>query len=148
MNNYEPKKEKAAASLILAKQYHQAGDLAGAKRLYDKILAGDPRHVEALHLKGVLFYQKGEPVVAVKMIRQALLLSPNYLEAQANLGLAYEALGKLESAEHCYRDLLRKNRNLAGVHNNLGFVFKRKHERFFSAIQLFLDDFLCDFEWL
>ena len=48
-----------------AMRLHQQGQPAEAGRLYDAVLAGDPRHYGALHLKGVLRLQDGDFAGAV-----------------------------------------------------------------------------------
>ena len=41
------------------RQRHMAGDLAGAAELYEKVLAENPRHGDALNLLGVVRLQTG-----------------------------------------------------------------------------------------
>ena len=45
--------------LAFALSRHQAGECVEAEAVYRRILAADPRHADALHLLGVLNYQRG-----------------------------------------------------------------------------------------
>ncbi len=47
---------------------HQQGQAAEAAPLYDKVLAAQPRHYSALHLKGVLALQAGRYEAAIELI--------------------------------------------------------------------------------
>jgi len=67
---------------------HNAGDLAGAAGLYEKILAADPKQPDAWNLLGVLAYQSREWKAAVELIGRAIALKPMTMEYHLNLGLA------------------------------------------------------------
>ena len=72
----------------LALQHHQAGNLHQAESLYRQILQVDPRHVDALHLFGVMAHQVGRNDLAVDYIQQALRLHPEFPAAHNNLGMS------------------------------------------------------------
>ncbi len=51
---------------------------------------------------------------------QALRLAPKHVEARSNLGVALQALGRLDQAEVCFREAIRLRPNFADAHSNLG----------------------------
>lgn len=110
-------------SFDLAVQLHHAGNLQQAEQLYRRILAEQPRHVEALHMLGLLAHQVGHHDAAIDLMRQALSLQPAYFEARCNLGNVYQHLRRWPEALACYQEALRYNPQAAGVHNNLGSLY-------------------------
>ena len=113
-------------SFALAAKSHAEGDLAGARQLYDAILAHDPGHADSLHGLGVIAHQLGRDDLAEEMIRRALAQreDPTFLN---NLGLVALALGKPnEAAAHVFRALVLRpdypeaQVALGNVHNALG----------------------------
>jgi tetratricopeptide (TPR) repeat protein len=110
----------SAQALNLAVQQHQAGNLHEAEQLYRQILLAEPRHVDALHLLGVIAHQVGQHERAVEHIRAALRERPNFADAHCNLGAAVQALGQLEEAVACFRQAVYLKPDYAEAHNNLG----------------------------
>jgi tetratricopeptide (TPR) repeat protein len=86
---------------------HQAGQWAGAARLYRQVLARSPDDPEALHLLGVLHHQQGQHARAAELIGRAITLRPGDAAFHSNLAEACRALGQLERAAECYRTALR-----------------------------------------
>jgi tetratricopeptide (TPR) repeat protein len=102
--------------------YHRSGDLSRADAIYAEIVAHDPANAEAIHLRGVLAYQKGDYSSAVSAIQRALSLAPNSPAYLSNLGLAYQALGRLEEAAASYQAALNLAPSFAQAMSNLGNV--------------------------
>jgi tetratricopeptide (TPR) repeat protein len=109
-------------SLNTALHYHQQGRLHEAADLYQRILAADPGHAEALHLLGVVAHQVGQHTQAVELIGRAATLSPEVAAYRSNLAEAHRALGDCERAEVCCRDALRLQAHYPEAHNNLGLA--------------------------
>ena len=86
--------QSLAQMFQVALQLHQAGNLPQAEAIYRQILQIDPKHVESLHLFGVIAHQVGKHDVAISYIQEALRLYPRFCRALNNLGLALRALGK------------------------------------------------------
>lgn len=85
----------ASAALFDAAYKHQmAGRLADAEVAVRQALAIDPRHVDSLHLLGVLAGQAGQHQASLELIDQALALSPGFSSAHANRGVALMAMGR------------------------------------------------------
>ena len=55
-------------ALTRAVDRHQAGDLDSAEQAYRVILENQPDHADALHLLGLVLYQKGDPAQATDLI--------------------------------------------------------------------------------
>jgi len=110
------------AALQEALAHHQAGRIPEAERIYERILASEPRHADALHLLGVAAHQSGEHGRAIALISEAVeAVSGNALFLN-NLGEAHRALGEWERAAECYRRCLSVDPRNAPAHNNLGLV--------------------------
>ena len=81
---------------------HQAGRLDEAKAGYEKILRVQPDHFDALHLSGVIQYQRERYADAVKMIKKAIEVNANLAPPYSNLGLALQKLGRPQEALSSY----------------------------------------------
>ena len=86
------------AYLRVALEHHQAGRLAEAEAVYRKILEGDRKHVDCLHLLGVIRLQLGHTDEAIELLQRALDLNPDFAEAHNNLGVALRSSGAIEQA--------------------------------------------------
>lgn len=95
--------------LARAVTLHQQGQLAEAEQLYRQILTQAPQHFDALHLSGLVAFQRGDPDSALRLIGQALTLNPNSAPAQANLGMILSALGRPAAALPCFDRALALN---------------------------------------
>jgi protein O-GlcNAc transferase len=108
--------------IAAAIDHHRAGRLAEAEALYRRVLAQEPRHADALHLLGVLAYQRGQPESAADLIGRAIAIAgrnPGYL---SNLGLAYEALRRLDEAVNCYLEAMQKQPGFVEPSCNLAYI--------------------------
>lgn len=93
-------------------------------RLYQQILAVDPRHAEALNLCAIAYFQSGQPVEAVRSLQNAVSVQPNYVEAHNNLGNVFKALGKLAEAETAYAKALAIDPDYFDAHFNKGILLE------------------------
>lgn len=76
---------------------HQAGRLDEAGSLYEEALACAPDQFDALHMLGVVHFQRQDFVHARVLIGRALALRPDVAEAHRNLRLTENALRRLRS---------------------------------------------------
>ena len=118
--------QSVAQIFDLALQHHQAGNFGQAELLYRQILQVEPRHVDALHLSGLIAHQVGRNDLAVAYIQQALRLHPEFAEAYNNLGRALMLLGKRDEAIASFQQVLRRQPNHAEAHYNLGLVLQEQ----------------------
>lgn len=82
---------------------HHAGDLPAARTLYERILAAQPAHADALHLLGVTYLQTGDAAAAIGFIERAARRYKRHPGVLANLGQAYFAAGRFDQALATFR---------------------------------------------
>jgi protein O-GlcNAc transferase len=70
----------------LAMEYQTRGLEAQAEFIYRSILHESPLHADALHLLGVIFYQKGDAQSAVPYIERALMSNSSFEGFHNSLG--------------------------------------------------------------
>jgi len=99
---------------------HQAGRLAEAEPLYRQILALDPKHVDSLHLLGVVAYHVGRNDEALDLISKAIALNDRVANFHCNMGLVLFALGRRDAAIASYRRAITLEPRHALAYNNLG----------------------------
>ncbi len=96
-----------ARLLAEAASHHQAGRLAQAERLYRRILAIDPKHIDSLHLLGLIAHQTGHSDKALELIGRAIGLNGADPELHNDIGGIYQSLGRFDMAvEHCRKALV------------------------------------------
>jgi len=86
----------AAALLAEGHARHGAGDLTGAAALYDAVLALEPQHADALHLRGLVASQLGRQAEARAFLER--LGDPPHPVFQANYAAVLLALGEPAAA--------------------------------------------------
>lgn len=69
------------ALLQLAHVELDAGRLGEAQRIYERVLARDPRNAEAITHTGAVAYQEGRLDVALAKVEEALRIDPRYIHA-------------------------------------------------------------------
>ena len=121
-----------AEAFVAAVRHHQAGQLAEADRLYGAVLAAEPTHAHALHLRGALAHAAGRHHEAVDLIGRALAREeqPDF---HHNIGLALSALGRRREAADHWARAVALNPNHAAARLNLGNAL-REEGRFDEAI--------------
>lgn len=102
-----PQRERAASAAAVSLfgegvALHRAGRLADAETLYRRALESDHGHFEARHHLGIVHYQRGEHIAAIRQIDAALQLNPNVAAAHNNRGVALAALQHGEEALASY----------------------------------------------
>jgi len=119
--------------LAQAMSAHQAGQLRNAQVSYRAVLKKAPKHPVALHFLGISKIQEGHADKGIELVREALRLKPDYVEAHYNLARAMQALGRLDQAAMHYGKVLEANPNNTDAQNNLGAVLLEQ-KRFVEAI--------------
>jgi tetratricopeptide (TPR) repeat protein len=102
---------------------HRDGRLDDAERGYRATLDGNPSHVDALHLLGVLRHQQGQHAEAAALVRRAVTLRPDDAALQLNLGNALKALGQIDDAIEQFRNALTLAPSFPMAHYNLGNAY-------------------------
>jgi tetratricopeptide (TPR) repeat protein len=104
-------------------------DLDRAAKLCAGILEYRPEDFDALHLLGVLNFQRHRLTEALRFLSQALRVNSTSADAMSNLGLALHAAGRWDEAIASYRNALQFAPdhpeilyNLANTHLELGHI--------------------------
>ncbi|MBZ4194399.1 MAG: tetratricopeptide repeat protein [Candidatus Contendobacter sp.] len=105
-----------------AAQWHRDKRLDDAEAVYRQVFEAEPAYIDALHLLGVIYSQRGDHATAERLIRQALRESPDTDTYHNNLGKALQGLGRLEEAVDSYQRTLALNSGHVLACNNLGKV--------------------------
>ncbi len=104
---------------------HQRGELVDAQARYEQVLASQPANFDALHLLGVVHYQKGDYRAAVESIQHAVVVDDSRAAAHSNLGLALHSLGKFDEALASYDKSLALQPDYADALQNRGNTLRR-----------------------
>jgi tetratricopeptide (TPR) repeat protein len=88
--------------LLLGREHYHRGDYDKAKDLLRQVLEKSDRHADVHHMLGVIAHGAGELAQAESHFEKAVALNPNYTEAQLNLMVTYNDLGKYEAARKLY----------------------------------------------
>lgn len=109
---------------------HQAGELDKAERLYAAVLRNRPSEFDALHMFGLLNYQRGRYTEALRLISAALKSNGKSADAWSNLGLVFHAQGEHAQALTSYDESLTIRPAHAEVLSNRGNTLNRlgKHD--------------------
>lgn len=116
-----------ANELSRAIQLHQAGRLEAANAIYDRILASNPNHSDALNLSGVIAHQTGDQETAIRRIEQAIRINGENAGYYNNLGEAYRAFDRNVQAINAFEKALRLNPKDVAANNNLGLALQKLH---------------------
>ena len=104
---------------------HQAGKLAEAARLYDEVLRANPRHFQALYLRGFVHFQQDQFEDAERLIGSAIALNPSMPDAFYNRGCALQKLFRNEEAVACFDSAVRLKPDYVEALFNRGTSFLR-----------------------
>ncbi|MBM4356687.1 MAG: tetratricopeptide repeat protein [Deltaproteobacteria bacterium] len=96
----------------------RAGDLAGAARRYEELLAIEPDHPSLLVNLGTVRLAEGKVAEATELLDRATRLAPEHVNAHCQLGLALSRQGKLAEANASFARALELDpRHLATLNN-------------------------------
>lgn len=115
--NSDSLREKAIA-------LHRSGRLTEAMRLYQEVLAAEPRDFPARHLLGVVHAQQGRNEDALREIDAALALLPDDAEAHLNRANVLKVMGRSDEALAGYARALEARPGWPQAENNRGTVLR------------------------
>lgn len=101
---------------------HQAGDLRGAERMYDKVLKVDGNNPDALNLKGLIASDTGHHKHALSFFDRAAKAQPRFPDPHFNKGLALTALARPVEAIEAYAEAIRLRPDYADALLNFGLL--------------------------
>ena len=108
------------AELHQALALHKQGRLDDAESLYRVVLASAPLNFDALHLLGIVQYQKGRHEAAIALFDRAIIVGPNDPFGHFNRALAFDALKRPEEALLGWDRVLQIKPDYAEAHVNRG----------------------------
>jgi Tfp pilus assembly protein PilF len=123
--------------------HHNRGELDAAAKLYQQVLADDPKHVEAMHLLAMVNLSKGELEKGQQLLSEAAELSPDNDRVQKSLGELLIGRGRFEAAESHFEKAVRSNPNNADALSGLG-VCRLRRQDFDAAADAFDRALLAD----
>jgi tetratricopeptide (TPR) repeat protein len=103
-----------------AYRFFEQGDLDRTERLCAGILEHRPEDFDALHLLGLLNFQRRRMVEALHFLSRALKINSSSADAMSNLGLALHATGRYDEAIASYRSALHLAPDHPEILYNLG----------------------------
>jgi tetratricopeptide (TPR) repeat protein len=113
----------AEASFLLALQHEtQVDSKVNAMAAYERVLAINPRHLDALINLGMLHYEQADLEKALKCFERAVAQDAGSAVAQFNLGSVLDEIGQVERARQHLRLAVRLDESYADAHYNLAFV--------------------------
>jgi protein O-GlcNAc transferase len=112
--------ESVAAAFQQGLALHQQGRLDEAEALYRSVLATEAAHFGALHLTGLIHFQRGQPAAAVEWIERAIAVNPGVSDAHSNLGLALQQMRRIDAALASYERALQLKPDSPEALNNRG----------------------------
>src|SRR5437868_4921862 len=90
-------------AVLSAIALHRSGRLDDAEAAYLKILRKDRKDPDAMHYLGVMLFQSGHPLLAIDLVRRALQIRPDNVDALNNLGNIHQQLGGPSDAAKAYK---------------------------------------------
>jgi tetratricopeptide (TPR) repeat protein len=103
---------------------HEKGLIDQAALAYDALLQINPENPAALHMRGVICYQRGELESALRYLDTALHLLPEDAAAISNRGLVLRGLKRPQEALSAYDAALRRQPEFAQAWSNRGNVLR------------------------
>ncbi|MEK9671022.1 MAG: tetratricopeptide repeat protein [Rhodospirillaceae bacterium] len=98
---------------------HQAGDLDAAEKIYRQVLDRQPGYADAIHLLGVIDFQRGRLTEAEALVTGAIAIDGKVAIYHANLGRIRMAQGRAEAAIVPYREAIGLTPDDAALHSDL-----------------------------
>jgi predicted O-linked N-acetylglucosamine transferase (SPINDLY family) len=115
---------------------HQQGQLGKARALYEKVLAHQPRHSQALYLLGTLALQARDLRLAESMLGRAAIANPRHVPTLINLAMSLSQLDQHEQAlDRINRALELEPASMPARTARLGMLVRAS--RASEALQLF-----------
>lgn len=127
--------EKINAMYNEALKETERGNIRGAKRLYQDILAEQPSHIEALNNLGVISMKEGNTEEALFYFNKVLQLKKDYGKAYNNIGLLMMRQGQKGLAEEYFRKSIELGKDNLEPSLNLAALF-RTEKRYEDASRL------------
>ncbi|MGE5537378.1 MAG: tetratricopeptide repeat protein [Gemmatimonas sp.] len=100
--------------------HHRAGRLDAARASYERVLASNPRHAQALDLLGMVHVFQGRRAEGIACFERALDIAPDLPPVLNHLGLALKGAGRRDEAVAVFRRAIAAAPDFAEANANLG----------------------------
>lgn len=108
-------------------ELQKVGNLAGAERIYQQVMAEDPNHADAHHLLAVLRNSQGNHREALNLVNIAISHSRNAIFLNTR-GMIFIDLHLYQEAQNDLRASLKLNPDYPEAYNNLSIAHQRMGE--------------------
>jgi tetratricopeptide (TPR) repeat protein len=98
--------------LLLGREHYQKREFDKAEYLLKQVVEKTDRFADVFDMLGVMAHSRGDFAQAERNFENAVRLNPNYTEAQLNLMVTYNDLGKYDAAREIYGRI--RSRGAAG----------------------------------
>jgi tetratricopeptide (TPR) repeat protein len=98
--------------LLLGREHYQKREFDKAEYLLKQVVEQTDRFADVFDMLGVMAHSRGDFAQAERNFETAVRLNPNYTEAQLNLMVTYNDLGKYDAAREIYGRI--RSRGAAG----------------------------------
>ena len=119
--------KKRQQLLMKAVEMHKANNLDAAAKIYEKVLASNPKDPDALNLLGLIYYRRHQYDEAFKLIKTAISYSPNDAAFHNNIGNIYFDTDQLDIALSHYNKSLSIDPKQADAASNIANILWKLH---------------------
>ncbi|KAL6227882.1 hypothetical protein ACLB2K_001837 [Fragaria x ananassa] len=98
------------------------------EEMYERVLEGDPRNVEALKVLVYGKMRRGETKEAVKYVEKLTGVEPDEVEWRLLLALCHEIMGELGTAKKLFQEILEERPLLLRALHGLALVMHKRRE--------------------
>jgi tetratricopeptide (TPR) repeat protein len=95
--------------LLLGREHYQKREYDKAEYLLRQVVAKTDRYADVFDMLGVIAHSRGDFVLAERHFEKAVAINPNYTEAQLNLMVTYNDLGKYDAARRVYQSIRHRS---------------------------------------
>ncbi|MBI2878013.1 MAG: tetratricopeptide repeat protein [Candidatus Tectomicrobia bacterium] len=106
--------------------YQRNGVWQDEMTLWSDCIKKSPNKARPHNNLGMALNDLGRHEEAIGVLKKAISLESEHVEARNNLGIAYEKLGRYDEAMEIYRQALELKPNFAQAHGNLGMIYEKR----------------------
>jgi Tfp pilus assembly protein PilF len=123
--------------ILLGREHYTKREFDRADYLLRQVIAETERHADVFDMLGVIAHSRGDFAQAERHFEKAVALNPNYTEAQLNLMVTYNDLGKYDKARDIYAAI--RHRGSDGAAKNDPFARGKIANMHAETAQAYLD---------
>ena len=123
MNKQEPDKNTIERAILLFNK----NNYLEALNFIEKILKEYPNSILINNIFGVIHSELKNYILAKKIFKKVVNLSPKYNDGYYNLANIYNKLGEEDKAIDNYKKVIELDKNYFKAYNNLGNIYRKKN---------------------